>query len=217
MIRHHPDPALLVDYAAGGLAEPVALVAAGHLAYCAACRAEVRRLEAIGGAMVQALAPAEMAEDALATTLARVAKPEPARPPEPRFDAATLRLVPPPLRPYLRGGLSELPWRRRTWSLTEARLDCAVPGYRVSLVRLPANGGFPRHAHLGREYTLVLSGSYADDHGRYQVGDVESADRDLNHALRSEEGCLCLVVLDAGVRFTGLLGALVNRLAPKKF
>lgn len=217
MIRHHPEPALLLDYAAGSLAEPVALVIASHLVYCAECRAEVQRLEALGGAMVQALTPAEVTADAFERTLARLAEPTAAPQPDPAFDAATLRVVPPPLRPYVGRNLSELAWRRRTWSLEEARLDCAVPGYRMSLVRLPAKASFPRHTHLGREYTLVLSGSYVDGQGRYAIGDVEYADADLHHALRSDDGCICLVVLDAGVQFKGLLGAMVNRFVPRRF
>jgi putative transcriptional regulator len=217
MIRHHPEPTQLLDYAAGSQVEPIALVIASHLVYCAKCRAEVQRLEAVGGAMMQALAPAAVADDALERTLARMVQPATAPEPEPAFDAETLRIVPPPLRPYLGRSLSELAWRRRTWSLEEARLDCRIPGYLVSLVRLPRKAGFPRHSHLGREYTLVLSGSYIDSHGRYEVGDLEYADADLEHRLHTDDGCVCLVVLDAGVQFKGLFGAMANRFVPRRF
>lgn len=217
MIRHHPDPALLFEYATGSAAEPVAVIVASHLAYCADCRAEVARLEAVGGALVGGLDVAPMAPDALAATMARLDEPAPAAAPVPALDEASRRIVPPPLRRYVGRGLGSLKWRRRTWSLEEAQLDCRVFGYRFSLIRLPPRSWFPHHAHLGQEYTLVLSGSYDDAHGHYAIGDLEFADGALRHSLKTDEGCICVVALDAGIHFTGLFGALVNSFVPKRF
>jgi putative transcriptional regulator len=149
--------------------------------------------------------------------LARLAEPAPPATLAPALEEATRRILPPPLRPYVERSLTALDWRRRTWSLEEARLACRTPGHRFSLVRLPPKASFPRHSHLGREYTLVLSGSYADASGQYAAGDFEYADGSFEHDLRSEEGCICVIALDAGVRFAGLFGALVNPFAPKTF
>jgi putative transcriptional regulator len=216
MIRHHPPPDLLFDYATGGVREPVAVIVASHLSYCAECRAEVARLEAVGGALLGSAEAADMAPDALVRTLARLQDAPPV-PPAPALDDATRRMVPPPLRRYLGASVDRLDWRRRTWSLTEAQLASPAPGYRFSLVRLPPKGSFPRHGHLGQEHTLVLSGSYDQPDGRYGVGDFEYADSERTHTLRSDEGCICLVVLDAGIRFTGAFGAIANPFAPKRF
>jgi putative transcriptional regulator len=217
MIRHHPDPAALFEYATGAAPEPVAVIVASHLAYCAECRDEVARLETVGGVLVGGLDAAAMAPDALAATMARLAEPAPPAALAPALDEASRRIVPPPLRPYVGRGLASLKWRRRTWSLEEAQLDCRVRGYRFSLIRLPPKSWFPHHEHLGQEFTLVLSGSYDDAHGHYGVGDLEFADGALKHSLKSDEGCICAVALDAGVRFTGLFGALVNPFVPKRF
>ena len=54
---HHPSEARLLDYASGALPEPMALLIATHLALCPACRRTVAELEAVGGALLEALPP----------------------------------------------------------------------------------------------------------------------------------------------------------------
>src|SRR6185369_1648296 len=61
---HHLSDEWLVDYAAGAAPEPVALRVATHLAYCPACRAAHGKLEAVGGALLTDIAPAEVSEGA---------------------------------------------------------------------------------------------------------------------------------------------------------
>ena len=60
MIRHHPDEGLLLAYASGVADEAMSLILATHMAYCETCRAEVAKLERIGGSLLQELAPAPM-------------------------------------------------------------------------------------------------------------------------------------------------------------
>ena len=63
---HHIDEALLMDYAVGATSEPESLIIATHLALCPHCRATVRDLEEVGGALLDDVAPEAVAEDALA-------------------------------------------------------------------------------------------------------------------------------------------------------
>ena len=81
MIRHHPSEATLVAYAAGTLAEALAVVVATHIGGCAACRRSVLILEAAGGALLDALPPVPLGDDALNRLLSRVDEPAPAPPP----------------------------------------------------------------------------------------------------------------------------------------
>src|SRR5690242_7914487 len=109
---HHPTEALLLDYAAGVLHEPAAVVVATHMALCPTCRARVRALDAVGGAMLEALPAVAPAAGALDAVLARLDAPEPAPSVAPivapaGLDAATRRLVPQPLRGYLGGNLGD--------------------------------------------------------------------------------------------------------------
>ena len=73
--RHHPPPELIVDYARGAIAPGPALVLAAHFGACAECRASLRVAEAVGGALLAELEPAEMAPDALARALASIERP----------------------------------------------------------------------------------------------------------------------------------------------
>ena len=57
MTSHHPEYEQLVDYTAGSLHPSVTLAVSVHLEYCADCRREVRRLEALGGALLETLQP----------------------------------------------------------------------------------------------------------------------------------------------------------------
>ncbi len=214
MIRHHPTPELLFDYAAGSLAEAPALAVATHLAFCAECRAEVERCEALGGALLeQAGAAAGPEGEALERLMARIDTEEPP-PPEPHsaVDEATRRRVPSPLWPYLGHGLDALDWKRCGRNAREARLIAGDTGPRASLLNIHAGRPVPRHTHRGDEYTVVLAGSYRDGEAAYRRGDFQAADASLRHRPLADpaEDCLCLAVLDAPIRLTGPLGVLVN-------
>jgi putative transcriptional regulator len=216
MIRHHPETELLLEYSAGGLAEPVALAVATHACYCPACRAEVARMETVGGVFLQDLDPAGMADDALDSVLAVLDRPETGadeQPPGiPAFDEQTLALIPSPLRPYLGGNMRDLRWRRQGFALREARLPNVKPGYRVSLFELKPGKHPPAHSHMGNEYIVVLSGSFSENGDQYSVGDFARADSTTSHIQIADmkEGCICLAVLDAPVELPGLIGGLVN-------
>lgn len=71
MINHHPSDATLASYAAGTLPEALGLVTATHLSFCPACREVVALAEAVGGSMLDDMAPVAMDDDALAQVLAR--------------------------------------------------------------------------------------------------------------------------------------------------
>ncbi len=68
----------------------------------------------------------------------------------------------------------------------------------------------PVHGHRGMELTLVLSGSFSDDHGTFARGDIEEADESIEHQPVANEGedCICLAVTDAPLRFHGIAALL---------
>jgi putative transcriptional regulator len=213
MPAHHPPEDLLLDYAAGSVAEPAALVVATHLALCPACRRRVRGLEAIGGALLEDLPAAEPARaSAGATLLARLDEPEPAAPVAPALDAETRRLVPAPLCAYLGTSLKDLAWRRLTRGLAVHDLEPARAGFQTRLLRVRPGAALPRHSHGGIESVLVLDGGFRDEHGHYARGDLAMSDaRVVHRPVADPDGdCLCLVVIEGGVRFAGPLGRVLN-------
>lgn len=210
---HHLSEELLLAYAAGGLSEAVSLVAAAHLTLCPACRAELARVEAVGGALVEAAPPVAMGEGALDRLLARLDAPA-AEPPPPRAveSGSRDRDIPRPLRDYLPADAENLPWRRRAAGLYEFALPVASSAGRASLLRLLPGKSIPRHTHRGQEVSLVLRGDFDDERGHFATGDVALTDETVEHQPTAGPGvdCIALVVNDAPIRLTGPLGRLLN-------
>jgi putative transcriptional regulator len=74
MSRHTAPEELLLDYAAGALAQGPALAVALHVALDPAARRAVERLDAMGGALIEGEAGAAVDDAALERTLARLDK-----------------------------------------------------------------------------------------------------------------------------------------------
>jgi len=214
---YHPDPEVLLAYAAGGLGEANAVLVATHLALCPHCRAEVGRLEAIGGALTESIAPEPLGPDALAAVMARLDEPGgPAAQygvPRRQYDDETRRSVPAPLRDYLGGNLSSLHWKWRGRAIRELPLSIGDGTVRATLIRVGPGAAIPAHTHSGVETTLILRGAYDDVCGRFARGDVETATSDLDHrpVATADDECICFSVIDGPLRLTGPIGRVFNR------
>lgn len=204
--RRNPSEDRLLAYANGSLSPPEAVVMATHLALRPANDAWVRRLQAVGGAFLEETAPVALASDALSHAMARI-----------DVDAGEATVQPPlndmaelpePLRRYALG-----PWR---WIGPGMRArDVHAPrdgACRVILLRIDPGRETPRHTHGGIEMTCVLSGAYATETERFDVGDLEEADCEVLHQPRvvSNVPCLCVVALDGEIQLDGWLGRLMQ-------
>ncbi len=206
MIQHHPDDALLLAYASGAADEAISLILATHMSYCSLCRLRSRKLEAIGGALLQDLPPAPLARDARQCVMAKLDSAQAyERPPHP---AATVKdhRIPAVLRPYIGGDLARVRWRHMGPRLSyaplfrrgavAARLLRGVPG---------ADSGL--HSHQGLELTLVLQGGYTDLTGNYGPGDLQVLDGSMSHNPVADPGedCINLAVTTGRLTFDNLL------------
>jgi len=107
-----------------------------------------------------------------------------------------------------------LKWSRRPGGMSEIRLGkVSGDGVEARLVKLKPGGGVPRHDHSGEELTLVLSGAFRDESGRYQPGDVCEAGPGVDHHPRVEgdDDCVCLIVRRGAWRFRNPLYGLADR------
>lgn len=201
----------LMDFAAGSLPEPVALAVASHIDINERARASYEILNRIGGALLEDMDGIEIDADALEAVMDRLDEPEPVTVKPPRFDEETTAKVPAPLRAYLGRSLSDLDWKRASSGVEEHRID-TIPGYKAALLRIAPGRTIPTHSHRGMEYTVVLDGAYDDEGVRMERGDLSECDADDKHqpVADPEKGCLCLIVLDAPVKLSGMVGALVN-------
>lgn len=203
---HGPSEERLLAYAAGVLSPPQAVVVATYLALRPAAKDWVRRLQTVGGELLEGTAPVALASDALARALARIETDAgEAKTPPPLNDMAEL---PEPLRRYALG-----PWR---WIGPGMRVrDVFAPrdgDCRVILLRIDPGRETPRHTHGGVELTCVLTGAYATETDRFKVGDLEEAHDDVLHRPRvvSDQPCLCVVALDGQIQLDGWLGRLMQ-------
>jgi putative transcriptional regulator len=214
MITHRPPEELLLGYAAGSLPEPIALVVASHAALCAETATEIRRLEGVGGTLLEDIAPAALKADALDRALASLDLAE-AAPRAAPWSAATVEtraLLPAPVWPYIKGNLANLKWRQRSAGIETAELIADSSKRSAFLIRIKAGTALPRHTHRGLELTLVLEGAYGDASGSFVRGDLQVADPSIDHQPIAQEGddCICLAALEAPIWFTGPIGRLAN-------
>jgi putative transcriptional regulator len=207
MIRHHPDDALLLAYAGGGADEAASLIVATHMAFCETCRARAARLEAIGGSLLQALAPASLADGALDATLARLDQIEPF---ERRARTVSRDGTPEVLRNYIGGDIRDMRWRQMGPNLAY------VPLFRRGPVTARLLRGVPgaetgAHHHAGQEYTLVLKGGFSDVIGSYGPGDLQMMEGEMRHnpVADPDEDCINLAVTTGPLKFESLFRKIV--------
>lgn len=213
MPSFHAGDELLMDYAAGPLAEPIAVLVATHLALCPACRARVEAFEAVGGALLENLGPEALDQSLRDSVLAKLDETDSEIAPtlSPRKPAPIDLRVPEPLRGYLGGGLDNLPWKP-SGPVDEVRILRDRPGVTSRLLRIKAGIAMPRHTHEGTELTLVLTGSFTDRGDHFLRGDVATADPSIDHCPVADPGedCYCFIVNDAPLRLTGRLSRFLN-------
>ena len=228
MIRHHPDDALLTALAADRLAAGPAVVAAAHVERCAHCRARLRDLDVLGGALLEEAEPAVLSPEALARTLARVDGAPPAHGASDATSASAsassraerrfFASLPEGMRwPRSLRGSTASSWRwlgpGMRWSRVTLAGDRAA---NVFLLRIAAGKALPTHTHDGVELTQVLHGAFHDGRERFDAGDFDEADASVHHQPLVEAAgeCICLASVEGHVVFDGrvarLFGSLVG-------
>ena len=212
-LSHHPSEALLLDYALGSLAEGWSLAVATHLSLCPLCRQEVAEMEALGGALMDDCPPTATGDDLWQQVMARLDAPAtaldaPAPPP------CATAILPAPLRGYTGADADQLTWRRLGLGAEQVVLKTRQPGTSARLLRIAPGQRVPAHSHAGLEVTVVLSGAFSDETGRYGRGDFQELSNEIEHQPRVDGGepCICLAITDAPLRFKSLAAKLAQPL-----
>lgn len=202
-VRHHPSEAILAGYASGALADGPSLVVSAHLERCPCCRGAMRLFEAVGGALLEDAAPAQMAPDALALALAAIERPVPSSGPAAHRNGAESLALP---RALAARGLGRRRFVGPGFWIAPVRSK-SPDGWRTYLLRAPTGTAVPHHGHNGAEYTVILRGAFADREGHFGVGDFVACDKDDSHQPRAEgpDPCICLITGQGGLRAQGLL------------
>jgi len=214
MIRHHPDEALLLAQAGGGLPTGTALLVETHLESCARCRTVLRDFEGVGARLMESAQEASLDDGALDRVLGRLDAP--------------MSPPPPPLvrpKPPLPAGLN---WPRALRHCQVSRWRLLGPGMRWSrvtvpydpqanlfLLRIGAGKCLPRHTHEGTELTQVLHGAFDDGRAVFAAGDFDAADEEVLHqpVVQAQGECICLASVDGRLAFEGRLARWASALA----
>jgi putative transcriptional regulator len=207
MINRHPESDLLVEYASGSLSVAPCISVTTHLQYCKQCSDSVESLGEIGGELLttaQAVPVSDELFDRVIASLDSLVEEEPSDEPQRQCSDTISAELPEFVQRLLPDG--ELDWRRLSPSLKVAPISVGEEVYELALHRIDAGGKAPEHDHLGKEITVVLTGSFSDEDGVYQPGDFlvrEAGDTHRPFAARNQE-CICLSVLEAPIRLTGI-------------
>ena len=82
----------------------------------------------------------------------------------------------------------------------------------LKLIKMDPGASVPLHSHGGKEYILVLRGSFCDEYGKYNKGDMQINDQKIKHTpiACKDEGCICLTITEKEVIFFGRFGSFLN-------
>ncbi|MGE3303449.1 MAG: ChrR family anti-sigma-E factor [Hyphomonadaceae bacterium] len=193
----HPSPETLAAFAAGQMRAGFDFVTAVHVRGCATCAAELARLEAVGGALLDA--PAAVDSDALEAVLARLDAREAAP------AAVSLEDV--------------MARARRRWvapGVWTAKIDTPHAATdRVYLLSVDPGVAAALHTHQGAELTQVLSGALEDDGGVFAAGDFCERDPSVTHRPRvlGRTPCLCLFATEGRLLAKDWIGRIAFAIA----
>lgn len=200
----HPGIETLAEYAAGKMRAGFDFVLATHLRGCASCRNIVAQLEAVGGSLLETIAPVALDDQALAATLDRLDDPisslEPSAPPARSLD----QLLAVARRRWIMPGI----WIAHI-DTPHDRTD------RVFLLRVGAGMATAPHTHDGLEMTQVLTGALVDDGVTYRAGDMIEMDQEHLHYPKviGDQPCVCLLATCRPLKPTTLKGRIAFTLA----
>jgi putative transcriptional regulator len=222
MITHHPDDNLLTEYSSGSLANALGVIVCAHLQTCPHCRKRVEQLNKLGAAILNQSVAEAVQPESFAQLMARIRNQNTENSTSDKKPASQelhptyandplLKHLPKVIAKLLpRDG--KLKWERVSGSLKTARLKTGQSQYEVAFQRISSGGKVVEHDHRGLELTMVLCGSFSDEDGVYNQGDflVRNPGEVHRPTATQNQDCLCISVVEAPVKVTGLFGKLVN-------
>lgn len=189
-----PSDEILLKYTAGTLDPALRLLVQRHIELSPQTAERLRDFTSFGGVLLAAQPPMPMTGGSLDRALARI-------------------------------GTQVLPEVDDDWpDLDRVRWRWAGPGRVIApitiegssmksfVLRIAPGKSMLQHSHAGREWTLILQGTFRDDGGEYGRGAFLDEDQETVHTPIStgEVDCICLAVLSGPLKAPGIMGHLAN-------
>jgi len=223
MLHHHPSDNTLLEFSAGNLPSAVALCVSTHLSHCPECKNKVSEYNVLGGSFLKNTAKSEPVKFSFDQLMQRIEddqnEADNALPQELSISKEKVKTafensnrVNEKVITKLLKSNEPLTWRKVSKSLHEAVLKTGQSSHEVCFHKIKKGGKVVEHDHKGVEITVVLEGSFSDESGTYKSGDYIEMQPGNIHKPRAtqDSDCLCLTVVEAPVRLTGIVGKLVN-------
>jgi putative transcriptional regulator len=109
------------------------------------------------------------------------------------------------------GNLNDIDWKTLYKGFKEFNIP-VNDNDSVKLIKMDPGTSVPLHSHNGKEYILVLNGSFCDEYGEYNKGDMQINDQQIKHnpTACNSDGCICLSITENDVVFFGKYGSALN-------
>lgn len=214
MINFHPDARFLTEYSAGTLSVAQAIAVSVHLEFCPHCRQRLASLNQVGAAMFEQADSTEETVDmsGLDAIFDRIDNPLEQEKTVINHKVNKEALNSSLVNKLITANQDHFSWKKLTKKLAFSRLQSGDVEKEVGLYHIFAGGNIPSHKHKGDEITVVLKGSFSDEDGVYHQGDfLQRHGNETHRPMASQDAdCICLAVVDAPVKFTGLLSRFIN-------
>ena len=100
------------------------------------------------------------------------------------------------------GPLNKINWKQIYKGFKEFSLNIEDDD-EIKLIKMDPGISVPLHSHGGKEYILVLEGSFCDEFGSYNKGDIQINDQQVKHTpiACEDDGCICLSITEKDAIF----------------
>ena len=115
-----------------------------------------------------------------------------------------------PINKFL-SSYADLKWKKLFKGFYEHSLNLSEKDS-IKLIKMDPGISTPLHSHNGKEYILVLEGSFNDEYGNYPKGSLQINDSNVKHTPIANEknGCICLSITENELVFYGPFAPILN-------
>ena len=216
VVDDRPIDALLAAYAARTLPAPLEALVESHLEMKAENRGYVATLEAASGVFLTDVEPLPLIgrDRRLVNIFAMRESGEDGSHRPTAFPVADrVPLLPVALRRYLGRELDELAWQTVASGIEQSIIAEGSFGV-ASLLRCRPGKRLRMHGHTGLEAILVITGSFTDQQGRHQAGDIAVADESCIHqpVVAGDSELICFMVSEDKVQPHGPISRMLEQI-----
>jgi putative transcriptional regulator len=203
--NYHPFPETLMSFASGTLPSAISAVVASHLSMCRVCAQDVRRLERLGGVMLNRVETRAVEKASAERAVEHWSTRGPPGEAEHDPEAGSADPLLPLLLTRELPTSGEVLWENISAGVREHRLALSKGAGQLRLLRLTPGEFLPQRAHRAdAQLALVLQGVLSSASGDFVRGDViEWADEsDEEPRAAGDIECVCLIASDPGMSAT---------------